>query len=457
MKNDQKRSGDPVEHWLRQSLGEFQPDVPDGAWERLVPNLPVKKERRRPVLWWMVAAIGAAFFYLLYCVTYIKSNQEPSKIASSEPWPLMEPIEPGAIRISPADLTTTTSVNKPAAQTTARPRKSSDKVISGKKQDTFCHFSPENTDDLLVPGERDFVPAQLVASTLNAQLSEKTFETLPAGILTPVVGQAPARLVWEHKNSNLITPKAKKLPVWIGFDVAPSLLFSERSPAAQTGLSFTGTSVSPAHGWQMGASFAVEPLKNWRASIGIQFYRQQYEAQHTAILRLMDGVCLNPGYSGLKEYEFQYALISGGESTDLSLRLNQQDIGSMMPNDEPFSLHMKTVHRSRAWRIPLNVERYFGAGHWRGLIKGGLVAELEGRKRVEVVHYSEACQDLCFQNGFVPQGQATTKAPASLGWLAGAGVEYRFGGHAALRVEPFLTGRNRILQGGVSAGLLFSY
>lgn len=74
----------------------------------------------------------------------------------------------------------------------------------------------------------------------------------------------------------------------------------------------------------------------------------------------MDGLCLNPQDPGLKEYEFNYALISGiNQVSDITLRLHQQDINSTMLQDESFVLDMKTLHQNSIWRIPLLIERQF--------------------------------------------------------------------------------------------------
>jgi hypothetical protein len=202
---------------------------------------------------------------------------------------------------------------------------------------------------------------------------------------------------------------------------------------------------------------AFEPRKNWRVALGLQHFRQSHAAQHSATLRLMNGVCLNPNDPGLKEYEFNYALVSGGgDQSDITLRLQQQHIGSTMPMDESFVLDMKTVHRSAAWRVPLSVERRFGPGRWSGFLRGGAAVEFAEKSNMEVTHFTEACADLCFQSGHVPTIQVSTNPRISVGWLAGAGIERRFSSWAAFRVEPFLIGKKHGLQGGLSVGLLFS-
>ena len=78
------------------------------------------------------------------------------------------------------------------------------------------------------------------------------------------------------------------------------------------------------------------------------------------------------------------------------------------------------------------------------------------KTKTEVTHFTEVCQDLCFQSGHVPAIQATVPARTSVGWLAGAGIERQVFGRAALRFEPFAVGQKGSVQYGLSLGLLFS-
>ena len=255
----------------------------------------------------------------------------------------------------------------------------------------------------------------------------------------------------------IIAKTARARRFWLGIEAAPVMFFQKNMPAAKPGLAFAEMPTRPAQGWQAGVSLAFEPRKNWRVALGLQHFQQSHTAQHSATLRLMDGVCLNPNDPGLKEYEFNYALLSGGgDQSDITLRLQQQDMGSTMPMDEAFVLDMKTVHRSAAWRVPLSVERRFGTGRWQGFVRGGAAVEFLEKSKMTVTHFTEACADLCFQSGHVPTIQVSNDSKISLGWLAGAGIERRFSSRAAVRIEPFLIGNKQGLQGGVAIGLLFS-
>ena len=254
----------------------------------------------------------------------------------------------------------------------------------------------------------------------------------------------------------LLTQKAISPRCWFGIEAAPALSMWRHTGKLPGGIAYHENHLRPGLGWQAGVSFAVEPRSNWRVAIGLQYFMQVQEVAHSVTLRLMDGVCLNPNDPGLKEYQFSYAVVSGGVQSDLTLRLQQQDIGSTMPDDEPFTLDLKTVHQTAGWRLPLSVERQFVAGHWRGFVRGGTALGFSRKNAIEVAHFSEACQDLCFQKGHHPAIEAAATKRGSLGWLAGVGIERRFTPLTALRLEPYMFGQKGSIQYGLNLGLLFS-
>jgi hypothetical protein len=294
-------------------------------------------------------------------------------------------------------------------------------------------------------------------SEKNAPPNPKNLlEKLPGKTLAPLLLAGKPLPEFQSAAAPILPKKSQNPRFWFGIEAAPSLFMQKNMGGMPVGLVFPETHPHPGNGWQAGVSLAFEPLKNWRVALGIQHFRQTHQAQHAATLRLMDGVCLNPHDPGLKEYQFQYAVVSGGEESNLTLRLQQQDIGSTMPDDEPFTLEMKTIHRSAAWRVPLSIERRFGAGKWQGFVRGGAVVDFSEKSTVEVTHFTKVCQDLCFQNGHLPSVQASARAGASVGWLAGVGIERRLSRRAGLRFEPFVVGKKGSMQCGLNLGLLFS-
>lgn len=302
--------------------------------------------------------------------------------------------------------------------------------------------------------EKTTAAATPISEKTAPSQAENPLEKLPGKTLAPLLLAENPLPEFQFAAAPVLPKKAKTQRFWLGIEAAPSLFMQKNMGGMPGGLAFPETHPRPGRGWEAGVSMAFEPLKNWRVALGIRHFRQTHEAQHAATRRLMDGVCLNPHDPGLKEYEFCYAVVSGGEQNDLRLRLQQQDIGSTMPDDEPFTLEMKTVHRLAAWRVPLSV-----SGRSHGQMAGFRARRCGrwffGKKHREVTHFTEVCQDLCFQNGHVPSIQASTRSGASVGWLAGAGIERRISRRAALRFEPFMVGKGSI-QCGLGLGLRFS-
>lgn len=471
MKSDQNQPHDPTENWLRQALGGHRPEAPADAWQRLAPHLPQRKRRRPLVFWMSSAAVGAAAAFALFW--FLKNAGTPAAspvsiektppIAQAAPAVLPEGLEGKEAAISaesPAPPTAETFSKKHFSgknSPTAEANFSKSKPTTATSPASFSEKNSLNTTPILpensaatATGQPDFPekPAPPRA--------ENPLEKLPGQPLAPLLFAEKPLPELQFPTAPILPKKAKAPRFWLGIEAAPALFMRKNMGETPVGLAFPETHPHPGHGWQTGISLAFEPRKNWRVALGIQHLRQTHKAAHSATLRLMDGVCLNPNDPGLKEYEFRYAVVSGGEQSNLTLRLQQQDIGSTMPDDEPFTLDMKTVHRSAAWRVPLTVERRFGTGGWRGFVRGGASVDFSEKTKIKVMHFTEACQDLCFQSGHHPAIEASMPNGVSVGWLAGAGIERQISRRAALRFEPFMVGQKGLMQCGLNLGLLLS-
>lgn len=479
MKSDKQQRNDPTENWLRQTLGSHRPEAPADAWQRLAPHLPQRKRRRPFVFWLSGAAVGAAAAVALF---WFLKSAAPS-VAPPAAVKNGSPVAQAAPAVLPKNLTAGESAKiwtdkSPGVFAHPNFEKKTAEKLRGFSSSKNLENPP--AEGFASPGNLGTAPvfeaADLKKETTGAfdfsekttaeatQFSEKTappkaenpLEKLPGKTLAPLLLAEKPLPEFQSEAAPILPKKAQVPRFWLGIEAAPSLFMQKNMGGMPVGLAFPETHPRPGNGWQAGISLAFEPVKNWRVALGIQHFRQTHAAQHAATLRLMDGVCLNPHDPGLKEYQFQYAVVSGGEESNLTLRLQQQDIGSTMPDDEPFTLEMKTIHRSAAWRVPLSIERRFGTGKWQGFVRGGAVVDFSEKSTVEVTHFTEVCQDLCFQNGHLPSVQASARAGASVGWLAGAGIERRILRRAALRFEPFMVGQKGSMQCGLNLGLLFS-
>lgn len=452
MKDAQQQPADPTGNWLRQQLRGYSPEAPANAWERLVPHLPQPK-RRRPLVFWVVGTIVGFLF-----LTGPKHTRAPLPHPAA---PLKEaspkPVQHLLADATGKKLSSTKNLRKSAeasAQSAGKIKNTVPQIdipnLSATNDPTSKHPHLPNPSIEALGHPTDGLA---VLNQANPQPHKSPLERLP-------IKGSPLLFVLKESQPQpiaaLILARKTKFPrVWFGIEAAPMLSMWQHTDQIPYGTAYHEHHLRLGLGWQAGLSLAVEPLKNWRVFTGLQHYMQVQEAAHSVTLRLMDGICLNPNDPGLKEYQFSYAVVSGGVQSDLTLRLQQQDIGTTMPDDEPFTLDLKTVHRSAGWRLPVSVERQFGGGSWRGFVRGGTALDFSRKNAVEVSHFSEACQDLCFQNGHHPAIEVGTTKRVALGWLAGAGIERRFASRAALRLEPFVFGQKGSIQYGLNIGLLF--
>jgi hypothetical protein len=476
MNNAQNTPTDPTESWLQDTLADYRPVAPTDAWDRLIPHLPQRK-RRRVLTFWLSGAAASAlvvwttlFFFTNQIntpqvVTVTDAGQETKTrsvqqmIAESAPQSIIESGQQ--------------SVSLSAPQNADRPMH--EQQTTQPNDRTRALKFPQKNDQIEVQSALKplgFVQnSATVALTKTVSLGDGVFHNtlsneqkallkpLPTRTIEPVYDVYTKQL---RLTNMLVTPiiaKPQSRRFWLGIDAGQAVFLYKSNTSGPVGLAFDETFTGHGNGWQLGVSFAYALRKRWRIASGLQYVTHAINAQHTAILRLMDGVCLNPQDPGLKEYAFNYSVVSGGEPSKLTLRLQQQDLGSAMPLDEP--LNMQTRNHLQVWRVPLSVERNmdFGAhnGRWRGLVSGGAIINFAQKSSIQVTHYTEACKDLCFQSGHTPNIQSDQSRQITNGWLAAIGVERLMSKRSALRLEPYLVAQKNITQYGFNFQLLFSY
>ncbi|MCC7245335.1 MAG: hypothetical protein IT269_06625 [Saprospiraceae bacterium] len=469
MMSNQNHHSDPAKDWLRQTLGNgYQPDAPDDAWQRLEPNLPGKKERRPLVFWWFFAASGLTFALAMFGLLKTTKTQPFYHVLPQNSQPVAQVADGRDILSAQRNTRNKIPVNQPqSSDQVPLSKKVAPEIVTVASQIFRKSYTPTtltfhenqltpqtNTPALEIKDKSGFFESREKPTTGQIKTA---LDILPSRAFTPLVADKESQPLFQFSTTLPRAITARSQRFWFGIEAAPTIFFSNNTFMARHETAYFEVQTHAAYGWQAGVSMAFEPVKNWRIVLGLQYFRQSHMAQHSATLRLMDGICLNPQDPGLKEYEFNYALISGGGGkSDLTLRLQQQHTGSMMPMDEPFTLDMETVHHSAAWRMPLSLERRFVAGAWKGFVRGGATVDFLKKSKISVTHFSEVCQDLCFQEGRDPVIQVSTASTISMGWLAGAGIERSINRRAALRFEPFLVGKKYGLQTGLSIGLLFS-
>lgn len=433
-----------VEHWLRQTLDGFEPSAPENAWDRLEPMLPQKKHRRGLLFYfiWM-GGIGL----LASGVWWLNKRKQPLLSSTESKCTIhYEAIARAAVllpsknqKITQESVLNITQLNakQPAPSRTGKAADLSTKINSALP---------------LLATSSIALPQQNIANTTLSVVPLRPMERLQS-LFLPVELQEFKPSMFPYATTPLAV-SAPKVRLYWSIEAAPMFFYQKTGQEASNALVFTEHSVHPGQGWQFGFHVGVQTKRPWRFTMGLQYVQQNRETSHQATLRLMDGVCLNPYDPGLKQYEFQYGLISGDQRSELTLQLQQQTPGSHMALDESFTLDMHTTRHLRSILLPLTVERHFGKGNWQGFVKAGAVMDIATKNSLAVTHYSEFCQDLCFANGLTPKIAAKSTNLNVFGWRLGMGVEHRLSHNTLIRFEPFVAGKKYSWQGGLSLGLV---
>lgn len=434
---------DDLEQQLRSELRDYAPEAPDQLWAGIEARLP-QRRRRRPVLWWWLCGVVTAG--LLTGMVYRFGGEKPlaSNIMAEEAQP---------IALFPASL-----IDANASRITTEPiaTQSNSLPLKAAKHDVNSIADIPSQGQVAVPSVLPIIMLRENVASLGSQTTA-THTALPVVALLPVA--TLSALEHEKKSDLTFFTQAPRIePVrdrrWkIGAVAGPVWLWQQAvtgAPGHTNHLAFAEQSEGPATGWQAGLSarFALHP--RWRLNTGLWRRATTQVSSHTAELRLMDGVCLNPYDPGPKVYEFQYALHSSGNESNLTVRIAQVDTMTTMPTDEPFLLTMRTSRQRTDWVLPLTVQRTFGRGRWQGFVEGGGALNVPGSIAVQVEHFSEACADLCFEANHMPTLTSQERGDVSFSWLLGAGVDYRLGRHWSLSASPTLFGQKG------QTGLLFN-
>ena len=432
---------DDLEQRLHSELRDYAPEAPDRLWLGIEARLP---KRRRPaiVLWWWligVATVGGIVYHFVEekPLALQQSAQEIAKsvkrqaIQSEARMPL-NATEGGEKKETKSNAFSN-SANKASGFVKSTPRSLA--VLSEKIP------YPKNTS-LIVEDNPPGISPEQSRSELVELLPQTTFN---------VEYNRPVSLPF----LKIITQPCREHRWQFGAVAGPVWLWQPATPANHhtNALAFAEHSEGPATGWQAGLSAGITLTPGWQLNLSLLQRGTTQRSSHSATMRLMDGVCLNPGDPGPKEYEFQYTLHSGGSETAVTVHIAQVDSISKMPADEPFTLAMQTMRRNTDWVLPLALQHKFGHGRWQGFVQGGGQLLLPGEREVQVDHFTEACVDLCFATGRIPALTVKERRQASIAWMLGFGAEYRLSMRWALFTAPTLFGNKGRTGLSIQTGL----
>lgn len=448
------RQGDELEQHLHASLRNFAPEAPERLWPGIEARLP--RRRRRPVLFRWLTGVGMAVSLTgtisLVCRDWnfwenVCRENEVCQKKSPRPETL------NTVELLPGNKSMNPSL-KTDENRDAKGRSDDQKIVSDalpankeiKGADTGPKKTPDKINNTASVRNRLEHDAPVTLSPKPSAESDPLFEKKGVVLLETVSPKfsIPARNRHEiHPVLFSITKISQEKRWSVGPVAGPVWMWHAASPAGayHSGhAAFAEYHDGPATGWQagIGVNFILAP--HWRVGTGFWRRTTTQTFSHQATLRLMDGICLNPNDNGPKEYEFEYALVSGGSEANVTVHIAQVNNQVTMPHDEPFTLSMHTTRRNTDWVMPVALQRTFGQKRFHGYLEAGALLGLSGRRQIQADHFSEACLDLCFTSGRIPELVIAEKQKISASWMFGTGLEYLIARNWRLSVSPALFG-----------------
>lgn len=436
---------DELEQYLRSELRDFAPEAPDLLWTGIEAQLPRRRRRLIFFWWWLTGGITVG---LLTGMTYSYNSEQPIALSTT---------------------TIKSSINYEQSQNTTATVETSAVTLTNLPASNEPESVKEKGANPLKPSRKhdaEILSVQVISEKFRSIANQPATIplTLPTVVSLPYL--KPSLLDCRKKTElEFFTQVPRIQPVrarnWqINAIAGPVWQWQQPvtgAPGHTNQLVFAEYSEGPATGWQAGLSvrFAVRP--NWQISSGLWRRTTQQISSHTAELRLMDGVCLNPYDTGSKVYEFQYGLHSSGNESNLTVRIAQVDSMSAMPADEPFLLTMRTSRQRTDWMLPLALRRTFGRGRWQGFMEGGGTLNVPGNISMQVDHFSEMCEDLCFEANHMPTLTSRERGSVSFSWMVSAGVDYSLGRNWSLQASPMLFGQKKQLGLSLHTGVSLKF
>jgi hypothetical protein len=177
----------------------------------------------------------------------------------------------------------------------------------------------------------------------------------------------------------------------------------------------------------------------WGFESGIGYRTLERSNMHRARFRFMNG---RPGGGGqTSSYDFDYDLDTYGGSTEVTLRMEQVDSNTVVPEDEPLQFQVKTSERLQLLRLPVLLTAHMGRGRLTGVLKAGLIGNVALRNEIEIV--TRVSENTRFRpgegsNAYILRPDKTQKF--FMGYQVSAGLEYRPTKHFSWVLEPTLAG-----------------
>lgn len=345
-----------------------------------------------------------------------------------------------------SSVTHVTSAVVPTVSSSPRPSDISEKAVADALSTDHLPAAnpvistPEKPENQSMNAENNSVAsaANKVADRIDTLAQINDFQLLAnkntpfvqyafAGFQTPVIPVRPLR-----------TPSGW----YLGLHLTPTLLVEKTETDRPT--TIRPRVISSQEKTHFTADYWLKAGKHlqgrWGIETGIGYRAIERNTMHRARFRFINGRPGNPG-GQMRSYDFDYDLDTYGGSTEVTLRMEQVDSNTVVPEDEPLQFQVKTSERLQLLRVPALVTARLGQGRLTGVLKAGLIGNVVLRNEIEIV--TRVSENTRFRpgqgnNAYILRPDKTHKFFA--GYQVSAGLEYRPLKHFSWVLEPSLSG-----------------
>ncbi len=258
---------------------------------------------------------------------------------------------------------------------------------------------------------------------------------------------------------------------YAGFHITPVLLVdkAEKRPHTMPGHRLVSNQEKASFSADYWLKAGKSIQGRWGFETGIGYRKIERNTVHSARFRLLNGRPNQGNGNQSRNYDFDYNLDSYGGSAEITLRMEQVDPSIIIPESEPVRIQVRTFEHLELLRIPALLTARFGQGRLTGLMKAGLVANMQVRNELDIIARMSESANFRPGQGANPYAlNLNSSGKTFLGYQISAGWEYRPQQHLALVLEPSVAGdfarKNNagarlpsILTVGLNAGLNYYF
>ncbi|TAE60867.1 MAG: hypothetical protein EAZ89_01125, partial [Bacteroidetes bacterium] len=162
---------------------------------------------------------------------------------------------------------------------------------------------------------------------------------------------------------------------------------------------------------------------------GLEYRYRAEEAVHRPRFRYRRG----PGGS-----QFEYQLLTPGNANKVSVTLAGIPADTIIPENEPIELSIKTRQVVSSINLPLAIRLSTPTAPLQGYIRAGALLQYRISERLEIVEASTSSPYFSFPGDNPPNVAPSTRQSVSAGVVMGVGGSWRANRHMSISAEPYL-------------------